>query len=101
MAIYKQLPTVYRIRTGQNKTRKQMKQTALHGAVPAPRPRSLERVDHPSQPVLEYVGDVADGVAMREKIPSTSSVAVVVEPGAEDQIGRGEEEETVSVVRRV
>jgi hypothetical protein len=54
----------------------------------------LECVDHASDPVFEEVGDVAEGIAVREKVPSTGTVAVVVEPGAEDEVGGDAEEDT-------
>jgi hypothetical protein len=54
----------------------------------------LQGVDDTTEPVLEQVGDVADGVGVREKIPATSAVAVIVEPGAKDEVGGGAEEGT-------
>jgi hypothetical protein len=54
----------------------------------------LQCVDHASDPVFEEVGDVAEGIAVREKVPATGAVAVVVEPGAEDEVGGDAEEDT-------
>lgn len=70
----------------------------LHRAISAPRPRPLKRIDHPFHPVLQDIRDVADGVAVREEIPATGSVAVVVEPGAEDEVCGGAEEDAVATV---
>ncbi|KFY83146.1 hypothetical protein V500_10152, partial [Pseudogymnoascus sp. VKM F-4518 (FW-2643)] len=36
-------------------------------------------------PVFDEVGDIADSVAVGEEVPAASAVAVVVEPGAEDE----------------
>lgn len=47
-----------------------------------------------TDPVLEDIGDIADGVTMREEIPPTGAVAIVVEPGAEDEVGGDAEEDT-------
>jgi hypothetical protein len=61
----------------------------------------LQRVDHSLEPVLEEIGHVPDGVAVREKIPASGTVAVVVEPRAEDEVGSGTEEETEAVVSKI
>lgn len=70
-------------------------QVRLHRAIPAPRPRPLKRVDHPLHPVLQDVRDIADGVGVREEVPAAGSVAVVVEPRAEDEVCGGAEEDAV------
>tara|TARA_R110002060_G_scaffold4289_7_gene6775 strand:- start:70 stop:327 length:258 start_codon:yes stop_codon:yes gene_type:complete len=65
--------------------------TALHG------------IQNPSHPVFEEIWDVSDGIAVREKVPASSTVSVVIEPGAEDKISRGGEEsaeQKVSSARR-
>jgi hypothetical protein len=54
----------------------------------------LQSIDHTTEPVLEDVGDIADGVTMREQVPATGAVTVVVEPGAEDEVGSDDEEGT-------
>lgn len=54
----------------------------------------MQRVDHAADPVFEEVWDVAEGITVREEIPATGAVAVVVEPGAEDQVGGDAEEDT-------
>ena len=54
----------------------------------------MERVDHPTEPVLEDIGDIPNSVAVREKIPSSGAVAVIVKPGAKDKVGSDAEEET-------
>lgn len=53
----------------------------------------MHRVDHAFDPVIEDVRDVADGVAVREQIPATGTVTVVVEPGSENEIGCRAEED--------
>lgn len=65
---------------------------------------TLYCIENPSHPVLEQIGDVSNGIAMWEKIPASSAVAIVVQPRAEDKVGRGGEEGTemkVSGVRGV
>lgn len=54
----------------------------------------MQRVDHAANPVFEEVGDVAEGIAVWEEVPATGTVAVVVEPGAEDEVGGDAEEDT-------
>lgn len=54
----------------------------------------MQSIDHTTEPVLEEVRDIADGVAVGEEIPATGAVTVVVEPGAEDEIGSDAEEGT-------
>ena len=68
-----------------------------HGAVTAPAAAPLNRVEGPARPVLEEVGNVADSVAVRQEVPAAGAVAVVVEPGSEDQVGRGAEEDAGGV----
>lgn len=67
-------------------------------AVTTSRPAPLQRIDDPPQPVLEKVRNVTEGVAVREKVPATGTVAVVVEPGAENKVGGDAEEKTVDIV---
>lgn len=73
------------------------KQTTLHRTIATSRPCPLEGVHHPSEPVLHNVRHISDCVAVREEIPSPGTVAVVVEPGAEDEVRGGAEEETAHV----
>ena len=47
----------------------------------------MQSIDHTTEPVLEEIRDIADGVAVREEVPATGAVTVVVEPRAEDKIG--------------
>jgi hypothetical protein len=54
----------------------------------------LQCVDHAANPVFHEVGDIAEGIAVWKKIPATGAVAVVVEPGAEDEVGGDAEEDT-------
>lgn len=63
------------------------KNDILHSTVPAPRSPALHRIDHFSEPVLENVRHVADGVAVRDKIPAPRVVAGVIVPDGEDEVG--------------
>lgn len=58
----------------------------LYSGISSSRTGALKGIDHSAQPVLENVRDVANGVSMGEKVPSSSTVAVVVQPGAEDEV---------------
>lgn len=73
----------------------------LHGTIASPRSRPLKGVDYSSEPILEDIRHVADCVSVREEIPPTGTVAVVVEPGAENEVGSDTEEEAVEVGRLV
>jgi hypothetical protein len=70
----------------------------LYSAVPAPTPPSLHGTDDLPPKVLEDVGNIADRVAVGEEVPSAGAVAVVIEPGAEDQICSCREEESVKLL---
>lgn len=54
----------------------------------------MERVDDATDPILHEVRNIADGIAVREQIPTPGAVAIVVEPGAEDEICSDTEEYT-------
>jgi hypothetical protein len=56
----------------------------LYSAVAAPTPPTRDRTNDPPRPVLEQIRQVSDRVAVREEVPAAGTVAVVVEPGAED-----------------
>ena len=70
---------------------------SLDGRVAAPTAAALDRVEHPADPVLQQVGHVAEGVAVREQVPAAGAVARVVEPGAEDEVRCDGEKEAVCV----
>jgi hypothetical protein len=57
----------------------------------------LQGIDHTTEPVLEEVRDIADGVTVREKVPATGAVTVVVEPGTKDEVGSDAEEGTEQI----
>lgn len=61
---------------------KQLPQTVprLHGAVAPATSRALHCVENAPGPVLEQVRHVADRVAMRNQVPASSSITIVVEP---------------------
>lgn len=63
-------------------------------AVTTPRARSLKSIDHATDPVLEKVRELTDSVAVWEEVPATGTVAVVVKPWAEDEVGSDAEEGT-------
>lgn len=66
---------------------------ALHGRVTTPAPAALHRIQDSPNPVLEQVRNVAEGVAVREEVPSAGSVPVIVEPRAKDEICGSEQED--------
>ena len=61
--------------------------------ITAPTPTPLHRLENLTPKVLSDVGHVADGVAVGEQVPAAGAVAVVVEPGAENEVGCDAEEE--------
>lgn len=63
------------------------------GTITTPTATALDGIDDAAHPVLQEVGDVADGVAVGEEVPAAGAVAVVVEPGAEYQVSCCCEEE--------
>ena len=69
----------------------------LHSGISAPATGTLNGGCDAAGPILNDVRNVADCVTMRQEIPAPSSVAVVVEPGAEDEVGGGYEEQAVVV----
>jgi hypothetical protein len=87
-----------------NDTNSQAKYTSpespiyLYSTIPSSTPPTGHRTDHFFRPVLEQVWDISDGVAVGEEIPTSGSVAVVIEPGSEDQVGGYTEEEAVKRV---
>lgn len=62
--------------------------TRSDGRVPAPTPTTLDGLEDLTPKVLRNVWHVADGIAVRKKVPAASTVAVVVEPRAKDEVGR-------------
>lgn len=67
---------------------------SLHRAVSTPRSGTLQGVNDPTAPVLEEIWHVANCIAVREEIPASRAVAVVIEPGAKDEVCRDTEEDT-------
>lgn len=61
--------------------------------ITAPTPTPLHRLEDLAPKVLGDIGHIADGVAVGQQVPAASAVAVVVEPGAEDEVGCDAEEE--------
>jgi hypothetical protein len=66
--------------------------TTLNGAVAAPAPSPLYSVEHATCPVLDKIRDVAERIAVREEIPSTCTIAAVVEPRTENEISSNTQE---------
>lgn len=69
-----------------------MKRAHLDGTVAASAAAAVYRVQNTACPVLHQVRDVPDRVSVRQKIPASSTVSVVVQPGAEDEVCGGTEE---------
>lgn len=70
----------------------------LYSGISSPCPGSLQRVDDPAHPILEDVRNVTNRVGVRKQVPAAGTVAVVVEPGAEDEVGRDGKEDTTRVL---
>jgi hypothetical protein len=54
----------------------------------------LHGVEDPTSPVLEKIRNVTDRVTVRNEVPASGTIAVIVQPGAKDQIGGNPEENT-------
>jgi hypothetical protein len=63
--------------------------------ITAPTPTPLHRLEDLAPKVLGDVGHIADGVAVGQKVPAAGAVAVVVEPGAKDEVGCNAKEEAI------
>lgn len=61
----------------------------LNSAIPTSRASRLHSVEHTSSPILDKVWQVLDGVGVWKCLPAAGTVAVVVEPGAEDEVSGG------------
>lgn len=66
---------------------------SLDGAISSSAASALDSVQHPACPVLEEVGNVAEGIAVGEQVPAPCAVAVVVEPRAENEVCRDAKED--------
>jgi hypothetical protein len=64
------------------------------GSIATPTPATLHSLEDLTSKVLCNVRYIADSVAVRKEIPAAGAVAVVIEPGAEDEVGCDTEEET-------
>lgn len=58
----------------------------LYCRIASPGSGALHRVHHPPSPVLEEVGNVSQCITVRQQVPAPRAVAVVIEPGAEDEV---------------
>ena len=72
--------------------------TPSNSTITSPTPASLHRIQNSPCPVLEKIGDVADGVAVGQEVPAPGSVAVVVQPGSEYEVGRRAEKDAEAAV---
>lgn len=52
----------------------------LHSAIPSPRVSTFHPTNNVTGKVLDNVGQVADRVAVRNEVPASGAVAVVVKP---------------------
>lgn len=66
--------------------------TELNSTVTTAASCPLNGVENAARPVLHEVWDIADSVAMGYEIPTPGAVAVVVEPGTENEVCCGSEE---------
>ena len=66
-----------------------------NSTVSTPAARTLDRIHNLAPQILDDVWDIANSVAVGEKVPAAGAIAVVVEPGTEDKVCRGGEKETV------
>lgn len=64
----------------------QIRRLQSNSTVPAPT-SPLKRAQYSPHPVLEDVRYISDRLRMRHQIPPAGRVAIVVEPGAEDEVG--------------
>jgi hypothetical protein len=58
----------------------------LYSCITAPAPASLNGLEDLAAEVLSNIRNVADGITVREQVPTAGAVAVVVEPRAEDEV---------------
>ena len=63
------------------------------GTVTTSTAAALERARDAPAPVLQDIRHVADGVTVGEQVPATSAIAVIIEPGAKDEVCGGGEED--------
>lgn len=68
----------------------------LHGAVATSRPLPLESTHQRPGPFLYEIWQISDGVAMRDKIPASCSISVIIEPRAKDEIGSNSKEDATT-----
>jgi hypothetical protein len=69
---------------------------SLHSRISTPTPTTLHSPRHLTRKVLRNVRDIANRITVGQKVPPACAVAVVVEPGAEDEVGGDGEEEAVA-----
>lgn len=69
--------------------------TALNCTVTTSAARTLNSVQDSTNKVLEEVRNIANSVAMGEKIPSSSAVPSEIDPGREDEVTSNEQESAI------
>jgi hypothetical protein len=47
---------------------------------------------------LEKIRDIPDSIAVRKEVPSAGTIAIIVEPGAENKVSSDAEEETTQSI---
>ena len=68
--------------------------TTLYSTIPSSRMTALHCVNNFPKPVPQYVRDITNRVTMREEVPATGTITVVIQPGAENEVGEEREEDT-------
>jgi hypothetical protein len=58
----------------------------LYSCIATPAPAPLNGLEDLAAKIFSNVGNVTDGITVREQVPATGAVAVVVEPRAEDEV---------------
>ena len=67
---------------------------ASYCTVPTSTAAALNGSDDSSSPVLQEIWQVSDRVSVRKEVPSACSMAAVIQPGSEDEVGRNRQEDT-------
>lgn len=73
-----------------------LKKRSSDSTVTTARASTLHGTNDGLSPVLYGIGKISDGITVRDEIPAACTVAVVVEPRTEDEVGGNEHEKTAS-----
>ena len=74
------------IRVGQWQETRALINTYSNCTISAPRTSSLYRVDNPSYPIPQEIGYVPDRFRVRQKVPTSGRILVIIEPTAENEV---------------